>query len=210
MRVLGLLALALSALSGCQYSAEPTTTTAPIAVFVSDTQKIPGKYLLYIDASKFNQTIRSSDFTCIAHTFPVDLRSGFETAVRLTLQQLFETVEFVSSPVAPAQISGHGATGAIHVTGIKLEAKLNVTPGFLRNTMNTSVSLTTGVTVDGKTTNRLLGKTFEGNGEGQAGGGMACEGGSKALQASSNAAIAETTRRIAEAIAGSSKIRQNR
>lgn len=210
MRVLGTLAVVVTALAGCQYSAKPATTTAPVAVYVSDTEKISGKYLLYVDASKLNQTIRSSNLTCIAHSFPVDLRSSFETAVRLTLQQRFEAVEVVATPVTPAQLLERGAKGAIQVTGVQLDAKLTAIPGFLRNTMNTSVSLTAGLTVDGKTTGRLLGTTVTGNGQGQADGGMACEGGSKALQASSKAAIEEATRLIAEAIAGSNKIRQNR
>lgn len=209
MRTLVPSLLTATVLAGCQYSTAPTATE-PVQVYVSDTRKTPGKYLLYIDASALSRDVRASDFTCIAHTFPVDLRAGFTNAVQLALQQQFESVETVNAPVLQPQLQARGAAGLIQVTGLKLDAELTAVPGFLRNTMNTSVVLTAGLAVDGRATGRLLGTTVQGTGKAQADGGMACEGGSSAFQASSEAAIAEATRGIAEAISNSPAIRKNR
>lgn len=209
MRSMALSLLTAAFLAGCQYSAEPTITE-PVKVYVSDTRKNPGKYLLYIDASELSRNVRASDFTCIAHTFPVDLRAGFKTAVELAMQQQFETVETVAAPVKQSELQSRQAAGVIQVTGITLDAGLTAVPGFLRNTMNTSVLMTAGLTVDGSANGRLLGTTVQGAGKAQADGGMACEGGSRAFNASSEAAIAQATRQIVEAIANSPEIRNNR
>jgi hypothetical protein len=209
MRALAPYLMTAVALAGCQYSTAPTVTE-PVQIYVSDTRKNPGKYLLYIDASELSRNVRASDFTCIAHTFPVDLREGFKNAVLLAVQQQFEVVETVPGPVEQSQLQTRGAAGMIQVTGLKLDAELTAVPGFLRNTMNTSVLLTAGLTVDGSATGRLLGTTVQGTGKAQADGGLACEGGSRAFQASSEAAIAEATREIVNAISNSQEIRQNR
>lgn len=195
--------------AGCQYAAEPAIT-APVAVPTSHNQKIPGKYLLYVDGSKLSRSVRPSDFNCIAHTYPVNLEAAFEQAVLLTFQNLVADLEPVATPVDKDGLAAKSAVGMISVSGETLEAKLTSIPGFLRFTVDTSVSLTASITVDGRGSGRLLGATIEGDGTGQADGGMVCEGGSKALDIASTAAVQEVTRRLGEAIANSEKVRNNR
>lgn len=196
-------------LTGCQYTAEPPIS-GPVPVYTSEQDQISGKYLLFVDGTRLQKSIRSSDVTCIAHTFPVDLRTAFPNAISATLKGQFEQLEVVSAPIAPGDLAAKGAIGMIQVTGLNLDARLSAIPGFLRNTMDTTVTVTAAFSVDGKSNGRLLGMTVEGDGQAQADGGMACEGGSKALATSSSAAIEEVTRRIAEAIAASDKVRANK
>ena len=61
--------------------------------------KLPGKYLLYVDGSNLNKTIKPSDINCAAHSFPLEVSVGFEGSVRKTFADLLETVEPVTQPV---------------------------------------------------------------------------------------------------------------
>jgi hypothetical protein len=155
-RLLGAI-VATSLMGGCAYQAEPVAAPAR-NVITSFAAKVPGKWLLYVDAERLNELVRPSDLNCAAHTFPLDFRSGFPASVRETLPNVFERIETVDSPVGAERLRAMGARGIIIVRGESLNSRLRVVPGFWSNNISTDVDLAVGVQVEGPS-GRLFGKT---------------------------------------------------
>lgn len=193
-------------LGGCQYKAEPL----PIAsynVYSSYGDKLPGKYLLFVDASALSRAIKPSDLNCAAHNYPLDLRAGFQGSVRKTFETLVSEMELVDAPVDRADLAARGARGMIIVKGEEMDARLRVVPGFWTAGIETEVELAASIVVDGRN-GRLLGSTVGGNGNTQGDAGAFCEGGAKALTEAAEKAMKQTVGRLGEALTNSERVRK--
>lgn len=196
---------AVLAVAGCQYKAEPMSVGA-YNVYSSYGEKLPGKYLLYVDASALKKSIKPSDMNCAAHSYPLDLETGFSGSVRKTFETLVSEVEVVSQPADRADIVARGARGMIIVRGEELNGRLRVVPGFWVAGMETEVEVVTSITVDGRN-GRLLGSTVSGDGNAQGDAGGFCEGGAKALVESAEKAMKQAVGRLGEALTNSERVR---
>jgi len=197
-------ALSLS-LGGCAYKAEPIAAGS-YDVVTSYSHKLPGKYLLYVAGDQLNTVVRPNQFTCSAHSFPIEAASGFKGSVRGTLANLVDQVEEVDEPVSLDKLRARGARGLIVVRADNLDGRLRVEPGFWTVNMATEVRITVTATVDGPT-GRQFGQTFEGLGKGDANAGFACEGGAESMRHSAEAALKEVVRKVGEGIANSDRVR---
>lgn len=204
----GCAALCAMLLGGCAYQAATIATPADDVV-TSFSDKIPGKWLLYIDASNLNTTVRPDSLECSAHNFPLDFTTGFPASVRTTLPNVIEDTEDVPDPIPADQAKKQGARGIISVHGESVSANLHVVSGFWSANIATEVDISASVTIDGPS-GRLFGKTFDGEGRGDAPSGLACDGGAKALQEAADRAQKELLRRMAEEIANSDRVRMGR
>lgn len=196
----------LAALSGCAYKAEPMAVGS-YNVYSSYGEKLPGKYLLYVDSGSLSRDVKPSDLNCAAHKYPLDLRAGFSGSVRKTFETLVDSVEVVSEPVAREELAARGARGMIIVKGESLEARLRVVPGFWTAGMETEAQLTAGITVDGRS-GRLLGSTVAGEGNAQGDAGAFCAGGAAALTQSAEKAMKQAVGRLGEALTNSDRVRK--
>ncbi|MEW9523854.1 hypothetical protein MRBLRH8O_001668 [Agrobacterium radiobacter] len=192
-------------LASCQYKAEPLTV-ATYNVYSSYEGKLPGKYLLFVDGSKLDKSIKPSDYNCAAHTFPLALSGSFSGSVRQTFTNLVTELEAVQAPVGRDELKSRGARGMIIVKGEDVNARLRVVPGFWVAGMETEVEIAASITVDGQS-GRLLGTTVSGDGNGQSDAGLACEGGAKSLTQSAEQAMKETLGRLGEALTNSERVR---
>ena len=192
-------------LASCQYKAEPLTV-ATYNVYSSYEGKLPGKYLLFVDGSKLDKSIKPSDYNCAAHTFPLALSGSFSGSVRQTFTNLVTELEVVQAPVGRDELKSRGARGMIIVKGEDVNARLRVVPGFWVAGMETEVEIAASITVDGQS-GRLLGTTVSGDGNGQSDAGLACEGGAKSLTQSAEQAMKETLGRLGEALTNSDRVR---
>ena len=204
MRILVVAMFAIG-LAGCAYKAEPITSPA-FNVPLSYSSKIPGKWLLHVDASRFQDTVRASGHVCSAHRFPVDLAGAYRSSVHQTLQNVLSEVELVETPVPADQLGGRGAAGVINVRAEAIRARLDVLPGFWSANIRTDIALTSSVTVDGRR-GRLFGQTVEGTGTADTEAGFACEGGAKSVSQSASDAMRDNVRRLAEGIGNSPRVR---
>lgn len=206
MKKINIAAAFLAALlASCQYKAEPLTV-ATYNVYSSYEGKLPGKYLLFVDGSKLDKSIKPSDYNCAAHTFPLALSSSFSGSVRQTFTNLVTELEVVQAPVGRDELKSRGARGMIIVKGEDVNARLRVVPGFWVAGMETEVEIAASITVDGQS-GRLLGTTVSGDGNGQSDAGLACEGGAKSLTQSAEQAMKETLGRLGEALSNSDRVR---
>lgn len=193
-------------LAGCQYKAEPTAVGS-FNVYSSYEDKLPGKYLLYVDASSLNATVKPSDINCAAHTFPLELAASFTSSTRQTFANLVSELELVPTPVDRSQLAAHNARGMIIVRGEQTIARLRVMPGFWSATIETDVETVASITVDGRN-GRVLGSTVSGRGTAQADAGAFCDGGSKSLSQSAGDAVRQTLTRLGEALVNSERVRK--
>ena len=206
MRLLALLVAGL-ALLGCTYKAEVLETPA-YDVVSSYANKVPGKWLLYVDAAPLQKPVAPEGVACSFHRFPIDMAGPFATSVRQTISNVVESVEVVDAPKNQQQVTALGARGLIIVRGEEIRPRLEVHQGFWEADMSSSVTLVASVQVDGARTERLLGTTVEGQGDGDQGSGIACEGGAKSLSTAAGLALKDSMRKIAEAISNSDRMRQ--
>ncbi|MCK9552250.1 hypothetical protein [Aquamicrobium sp.] len=199
---------AMVALGGCAYKAEPMSVGA-YNVYSSYGEKLPGKYLLFVDANALQKAIKPSDFNCAAHNYPLDLRAGFTGSVRKTFETLVSELEVVDRPVDRSELQSRGARGMIIIKGEELDGRLRVVPGFWTAGMETEVELAASIVVDGRS-GRLLGSTVGGNGNAQGDAGGFCEGGAKALVQSAEKAMKEAVGRLGEALTNSERVRSGK
>ncbi|WP_421930173.1 hypothetical protein [Nitratireductor rhodophyticola] len=195
----------MGVVAGCQYSAEPLPVAA-YNVYSSYGEKLPGKYLLYVSSSKLRKDIKPSDLNCAAHTFPLDVGSGFTGSVRKTLATLVDELEVVDAPVDRDLLKSRGARGMIIIRGEDLNGRLRVVPGFWVNGIETEVEMAASITVDGRS-GRLLGATVGGDGTAQSDAGGFCEGGAKSLTMAAEDAMKEAVGRLGEALTNSERVR---
>jgi hypothetical protein len=204
MRIIAIVIAAVF-LSGCAYKADPIAAPS-YNVVTSFNEKVPGKWLLAIEAEPLNQTIKPSGMACAAHNFPLELSEAYKNSVLQTLKNVFEHVESLPSPVSGQEANRRGARGIIVVRGEEVRGRLDVQPGFWTANMKTQVLIVASTFVDGPG-GRVFGTTVEGQGIADAEAGMMCEGGAKSLVDASTIAMRDNIRKIAEALGNSDRVR---
>lgn len=192
-------------LGGCTYQAQ--IQDAPSFNLVTNYEnKIPGLWFLYIDSSGLQRPMKPSSYVCAAHKFPISASGPFESSVRLTLDNVFDRIEYVASPVKGVEIKNRGARGLIVVRGEEVRAKLDAKPGFWTASMEGQATLVASVSVDGSS-GRVMGTTFEGTSIKEADAGAMCGGGAAALGEAVTEAMRDAMRKMGEALSNSERVR---
>ena len=192
-------------LGGCTYQAQ--IQDAPSFNLVTNYEnKIPGLWFLYIDSSGLQRPMKPSSYVCAAHKFPISASGPFESSVRQTLDNVFDRIEYVDSPVKGVEIKKRGARGLIVVRGEEVRAKLDAKPGFWTASMEGQATLVASVSVDGSS-GRVMGTTFEGTSIKEADAGAMCGGGAAALGEAVTEAMRDAMRKMGEALSNSDRVR---
>jgi hypothetical protein len=192
-------------LAGCAYKADPVAAPS-YNVVTSFSSKIPGRWLLAVDGTPLDQTVKPSGHACSFHSFPLALSEAFKSSVFETLKNVFDQIEPVPTPIPGDQTAKMGVRGIIVVRGEEVRARLDVQPGFWSANMKTEVVIVSSVYVDGSS-GRIFGTTVEGQGIADAEAGMLCEGGAKSLDDASATSMRDTVRKLAEAMGNSDRLR---
>jgi hypothetical protein len=192
-------------LASCAYNVDPLATPS-YNVVSSYGEKVPGTWLLYVDAKPIDQPVKPEGYACSFHSFPLNLSSPFKSSVRQTLENVIEHIEDVPSPIPRQDVKARGARGIIVVHGDEVRTRLEVLPGFWSAKMDGQVSIVASITVDGSA-GRIFGQTFEGQGRSGAEAGFACSGGAKGLADAAAKAMSDVSRKIGEGLTNSDRIR---
>jgi hypothetical protein len=193
-------------ITGCAYDAKPITTGA-VNVVAAYTEKVPGRYALFVEAGELNKIIRPRGLECSAHSFPLDMTESFRSSVAATLGNVVDQVELVATPLQPATLRANGYVGQIAVRGESLEGKLAAIPGFWKATISTTIQISASITVDGPS-GRLVGKTVEGIAEREADAGPFCSGGAASVEDAATQAMRKLMQQLGEALANSDRLRE--
>ena len=205
MRFMLIFAAVSIPLASCAHKEEPISSGS-YDVVTSYSKRLPGKYLLYIDATTLNTTIRPRSVECAAHSFPIEGENGFSGSIRATLANVVETVEVVGEPIPADRLSARGARGLIVVRSENADGRIKIEPNFWGAAITSEIHIVATVTVDGAG-GRLFGTTVEGIGRGDAPVGIMCSGGGISLQESTEKAIKDVVRKIGEGVANSDRVR---
>ena len=197
--------LAVVVLSGCTYKA--TTNINPAtSIYSNYSDKVPGKYALYVDSEKMADTFKVSGYACSAHKYPVDARHAFSVSVERTLENIVEGLEVVPVPIDREGLRAREFTGMILVEARDLEIDLIVIPGFWTAEMKADAEITASIQVDGPD-GRLLGTSVEGEDDYTTDAGAGCSGGGVAIGKAIEKAIKETLERLGERLSNAPKLR---
>lgn len=201
------LGLAGLLLAGCTHQAQVAGTPA-FDVISSYGTEVPGKWLLYIDASPLAKPVKPASVICSAHNYPIDLSKPFAASARQTIDNVVQTVEVVDTPKTSSQVAALGARGMIVIRGEELRPRLEVHQGLWTDNLSTTVTVVATVEVDAVKAGRVLGTTVEGTGSNDQGGSLLCNGGDASLGTSAGIALKDTMRKIGEAVSNSERMRQ--
>src|SRR5262245_27540887 len=99
--------LAFLALAACSYKAEVLDAPA-YNVVSSYGNKIPGKWLLFVDAAPLDRPIKPSGLACSAQNFPISASHSFVSSAKQTIANLIEHVEIVPAGVSRDKLATYG------------------------------------------------------------------------------------------------------
>lgn len=194
------------ALGGCTYRAE--TTSAPqLDVYSNYSQKVPGRWAIYVDVDSLNKEVHSQDYTCAAHVYPLDVRSAFRESAIGTFQNLVQNLEVLNHATSSQDLVQRGFAGIIYIRGEDMRARLTYDPGFWTVKADARVELDVGLIVDGPA-GRLVGTRGSGRGEAITDAGYFCGKTTNALTQSSEAAMKDVLGVLGERFTNSPQVRQ--
>jgi len=199
------LCLISSLLSGCAYKVKPVSVAA-YDIYSSHSEKLAGKYLLYVDASAFNRKVKPTGLSCAAHSYPVEGASSFKSATIKTITNIVDEIETVDTAVPASGLKERGAKGMIVVKAQDMVSRLRFIEGFFSATAEADFELVVSVLVDGQK-GRLFGTTVSGTGRAESQAGMMCEGGSDAVSQSLSQAGKKALTELAESISNAERLR---
>ena len=194
-------------LAGCQ-SSEVTVTAKPAPTTMSSyAQKLDGKFLLFIDATKLQKTFRPQSANCSAYSIPIDARNAFSETILRTFQSSVGTIELVASPPTKGSVAGAGADGGIIVSAETLEAQFRLVPSVgLFNGVEVETEMTAYVAVDGRG-GRIFGATIDADGTSSGPAGPTCGEGGTRLAESAADTVRTISGKIVEAVTNSDRVR---
>lgn len=193
-------------LCACAYTSEPLSTPA-LNVYSSYAEKVPGTYLLYVEADEFDKELKFRGFECSAHRYPISLQAGFKGSVVKTFENLTDSIQLVDRAPSRNELHSMGADGLIIVRGEEVSGRMTHHSGFWKNKGEAIIEVQASLTVDGEN-GRLLGTSVEGDGNDIVSLGMFCGGAEKAVTVASEDALKETMTRLGEAFSNSDRVRQ--
>lgn len=191
-------------LAGCAYQVA-TQSSPQLDVYSNYTTKVPGKWALFVDASGLSKDVHSEGFACSAHSFPMDLRSAFQSSVVATFQNLADVEVVDQAPPMQGQ-SDSRYDGTIVIKAEDLRTKLNFIPGFWSGKADATVELDAGMIVDGRA-GRLIGTRASGSGNDVGDSGFYCGGSSKVISDAAESAMKNLLGTLGERFSNAPQIR---
>ncbi|MBE8158082.1 MAG: hypothetical protein HAW59_01650 [Betaproteobacteria bacterium] len=181
--------------AGCSGPNINTAVSPAVSVYQSYGDKIPGRFALYVNADKMQDTIKPGYFL----SYPVDARAQFVASAQQTLEDIFESVEFVNAPLDRTVLDSGNYDGMVVVEVDSFEVDMRAVHGGLWTAvMEAEAEIIIKVFID-DSSGRLFGATVEGDAD---------DTGYGAVGQSVNSAMKESLRNLAERLANSARLRK--
>jgi hypothetical protein len=206
IKSLSILASVTVLLGACSYPVQPSVSPA-LNVYTSYADKLPGHYILVVEASSWGKVVKPSSYQCSAHSFPMDVNAVFKESVTRTVEQLVESVEVASVPPTRETMSNKKIAGVILVKADTFEPKLTFIPGFWSATASAAMDVSAALTVDGPQ-GRLLGTSAGASRSADGDAGEGCGDGAKVLADATSKALRDLMERLGERIGNAPKLRE--
>lgn len=211
MRAVSLILSVLSVvgLSACVHET-PVMVTPNTNVYSSYGNRVSGDFLLYVDSSSLNTTVRNSApiYYCQSAIYSVDMRQIFRDSVARTMEQLVGSVQIVDAPVAATELSRLNKAGMIVVRATGIYATVQIEPDVWTNVAEAKASMSASMTIDTQA-GRLFETTASGNlMTGRSGGLVGCGMGTAALRQASEASMVDMLGKMGDRIVNLERLRE--
>ena len=198
-------------LSGCAYKGPyrhaNTEVNPVVSLYQNYSDKVSGRYALYVDADRMESTIKPYGAVCSAHKFPVDATAQFVTSTHQTFENILESVELVDSPLARSVLNSGAYDGMIVVEVDSFDVDIRAIWGFATYDLDAETEIIVKSFVD-DSSGRLFGVTVEGDADAAREGRFLCDGGSEAIGKSVEAAMKEVLQNLAKKVVNSTRLRE--
>jgi len=191
----------ISLLSGCAHQASVSKVTAT-NIYTNVDSKIQGETSFVIDPASLSQLKRDNaiqGFICSAHRYPVDATDSFVASLPTMMNQVFESVQQVSTPTRDDRLN-------LVFRIERFEPRLRFNQGFWTASADATVELAVSVTGT-RGSERVLGTTVDSQRSKTGDGGGFCEGGGLVLGDATRDALKDVLEKLGERIANSPAVR---
>ena len=192
------------ALAACSYPVEPPPAEA-VPVITAYTNKVPGKWLLIVDAGKATAALSAEGARCSRSDYPLDLSKAFAEMASATFKTLAEEVRLSDHALSKSEMVSGGYTGVIVVTVAEMRASAK-TDGLVeaRASAETEIDGTILVAKQGE---RMVDSRQTGKGDAERDTHIDCSGTGEAVAAASDTAMHDVIAKLGEQFANSHAIR---
>jgi hypothetical protein len=203
-RISACAALLAGGLAGCSQPID-SPAAEPVAIVSAYADKVPGKWVLLIDAASTNAALQTSGARCSDFDPPPDLSHTFAGTAEATFKSVADNIELSDHALSRAELASGGYTGSIVLRVTSLRASVK-TDGLIEAHTSAETEIDGSIVV-AKGGERMVESTQTGKGEAERDAGLDCSGAASATSAASGAAIQDIVRKLAEQFANSHAVR---
>ncbi|HKD23250.1 MAG TPA: hypothetical protein VKB71_14635 [Rhizomicrobium sp.] len=203
-RISAYAALLAGCLAACSQPIDPPTAE-PVAILSAYADKVPGKWLLLVDAAAANAAPEASGTRCSEFDSPLDLSRTFTGTAEATFRTVADDIHISDHPPSRAELASGGYTGVVALRVTRLHTSVK-TDGLIEAHASADAEIDASIVVT-KGGDRMVESTQSGKGEAERDAKLDCSGAATAVSAASGAAMQDMTRKLAEQFANSHAVR---
>ena len=196
--------LSAAGLAACTYPVE-TPPAEAVQVLTAYTDKVPGKWVLIVDAAKANTTLQDAGTRCSQTDYPLDLAKTFAETADATFKTVADEVRVSDRALSKAELMSGGYAGVIIVSVSGLKASIK-TAGVVEARAAAETEIEGAILVI-KGGERMVDSRQTGKGNAERDTHIDCSGAGEAAAAASDTAVQDVVGKLAEQFANSHAIR---
>ena len=203
-RIIAGVVLSAVGLAACTYPVE-TPPAEAVPVLTAYTDRVPGKWVLIVDAAKANTTLEDAGTRCSQTDYPLDLAKVFAETADATFKTVADDVRVSDHALSKSELMSGGYSGVIIVSVSSLKATIK-TNGVVEARAAAETEIDGAILVI-KAGERMVDTRQSGKGAAERDTHIDCSGAGEAASAASDAAVQDVVGKLAEQFANSHAIR---
>ncbi len=203
-RIYAAVVLSAAGLAACTYPVE-TPPAEAVPGITAYTDRVPGKWVLIVDAAKANTTLQDTGTRCSQTDYPLDLAKIFTETADATFRTVAEDVRVSDHALTKSDLMAGGYSGVIIVSVSGLKASIK-TDGVVEARAAAKTEIEGAILVI-KAGERMVDTRQSGKGEAERDTHIDCSGAGEAAAAASDTAVQDVVGKLAEQFANSHAIR---
>jgi hypothetical protein len=203
-RIAAYAALLAGCLAACSQPIDSPSVES-VTILSAYADKVPGKWLLLVDAANANAAPDAAGIRCSQLDSPLDLSRAFAGTAEATFKSVADDIHLSDHPLSRTELASGGYAGVVvlRVTGLRASVK---TDGLLEAHASAEAEIDGSIEVT-KGGERMVESNQSGTGDAERDAGLDCSGAASAASAASGAAVQDVMRKLAEQFANSHAIR---
>lgn len=125
----------------------PVRVAIPNISTPSVTEKLPGKYAIFLQRGGWQLTAEATSWTCTAQEFEVPVDQPYEHSIRKVVRETFEAVDYVDAALSPEALANGNYAGQVVIIQSGADAFFNVRNRFISYVVDSEVRVNTVTSV---------------------------------------------------------------